>query len=162
MRALGSRFAPRSGHCATESACPFRASTGNETAYSITSSARRRLNWRTENAGHPCPLSWLATKSPFRSVFRQSVKQPASSIALACPLREPSPRHRDYMPSGRRVRPSQRDLATPLPYSSQLGFAECLLGRFDTLCPASPAAGLPTSNKTGGLSAFPMSLSKLP
>jgi hypothetical protein len=33
-----------------------------------------------------------------------------------------------------------------VPNSSQLRFAECPLGRFNTLWPASPVAALPTSN----------------
>src|SRR5258705_11148888 len=41
MRAYDFRFAPKSGHCATESACPFRANNGSRHAHSITSSARR-------------------------------------------------------------------------------------------------------------------------
>ena len=39
MRAYVFRFAPKSGHCATESACPFRANNGSQ-SHSITSSAR--------------------------------------------------------------------------------------------------------------------------
>src|SRR5260221_6974091 len=40
MRANVFRFAPKSGHCATESACPFCAKSGSEPVYSMTSSAR--------------------------------------------------------------------------------------------------------------------------
>src|SRR6266849_536371 len=47
VRAYVFRFAPKSGHCATESACPFRAKPGRTQGEQISSEMRSRADIET-------------------------------------------------------------------------------------------------------------------
>ena len=54
MRAHVFRYAPKSGHCATDSTSPFRANFGSRPLYSITSSARVSSPGGTETDSSGC------------------------------------------------------------------------------------------------------------
>ena len=56
------RFAPKSGHCATESACPFRANFGSRQTQSITQFQELRSDFHAQY-GHACHIAARAVQA---------------------------------------------------------------------------------------------------